>query len=322
MSLERATLRQLRALAATIRSGSVTAAAQQLNVTPPAVSLQLKLLEELAGVALLERAEAGMRATGAGRELADTALRIDALLSEAEDTIQALRGGHAGHIHVGVVSTAKYFAPRVLAAFRRAHPGIEIQLSVGNREETIAALETFAIDFAVMGRPPSRFEVDRSIIGPHPHIIVAPPDHPLVRRRYIAPRELSSETFLMREPGSGTRTLTEQLLAETGATPRVGMEIASNETIKQAVMAGLGIALLSAHTVSVELTDGRLAMLDVVGLPIMRQWFVVRRSERRMMPAAGMLWDFFAAEGGKFLPELTTDESPLSIAVSDPGGYR
>ncbi|WP_119299638.1 LysR family transcriptional regulator [Dongia deserti] len=308
MSLNRATLRQLRALAATIRSGSVTAAAQELNVTPPAVSLQLKLLEELAGIALLERAETGMRATGAGRELADTALRIDALLSEAEDAIGALKGARAGHVRVGVVSTAKYFSPRVLAAFKRAHPGVEIQLSVGNREQTIAALETFAIDFAVMGRPPNRFDVDRSIIGPHPHIIVAPPDHVLARRRYIPPRELSSETFLMREPGSGTRMLTERLLADTGATPSIGMEIESNETIKQAVMAGLGIALLSAHTVSVELEDGRLVMLDVVGLPIMRQWFVVRRAERRMMPAAATLWEFFAAEGGSFLPQLVIEE--------------
>jgi LysR family transcriptional regulator for metE and metH len=195
----------------------------------------------------------------------------------------------------------------VLAAFRRSHPGVEIQLSVGNREETIAALETFGIDFAVMGRPPNRFEVDRSVIGPHPHIIVAPPDHPMARRRYIAPRDLSSETFLMREPGSGTRMLTEQLFADTGTTPRIGMAIASNETIKQAVMAGLGIALLSAHTVAVELDDGRLTMLDVVGLPIMRQWFVVRRSERRMMPAASMLWDFFASEGGGFLPTLNIE---------------
>lgn len=307
MSLNRATLRQLRALAATIRSGRVTAAARELNVTPPAVSLQLKLLEELAGIALLERVENGMRATGAGQELADTALRIDALLTEAGDAIEALKGARGGHVRVGVVSTAKYFAPRVLAAFKRAHQGVELQLSVGNREQTVAALETFAIDFAVMGRPPSRFEVDRSVIGPHPHIIVAPPDHPLARSRYIAPRILSDETFLMREPGSGTRGLTEQLLADTGATPTIGMEIDSNETIKQAVMAGLGIALLSAHTVATELEDGRLVMLEVVGLPIMRQWFVVRRSDRRMMPATATLWEFFGTDGSRFLPEVKTE---------------
>lgn len=307
MSLNHTSLRQLRALAATIRSGSVTAAARELNVTPPAVSLQLKQLEELAGVPLLERIESGMRPTHAGRELGGTALRIEALLTEAEDAIDALRDARAGHVHVGVVSTAKYFAPRVLAAFKRDHPGIEIQLSVGNREETVAALESFAIDLAVMGRPPSRFEVERSVIGPHPHVIVAPPDHALAKSRYISPKVLSAETFLMREPGSGTRMLTEQLLAETGARPRIGMEIGSNETIKQAVMAGLGIALLSAHTVSVELADGRLAMLDVVGLPIMRQWFVVRRTDRRIMPATSLLWQFLAAEGGSFLPVLEVE---------------
>ncbi len=307
MSLQHTSLRQLRALGATIRPGTVTAAAQALNVTPPAVSLQLKQLEELAGVPLLERVEGGMRATDAGRALAETVARIEALLVEATDAMDELKGARAGHVQVGVVSTAKYFAPRVLAAFKADHPGVEIQLSVGNREETIAALEGFAIDFAIMGRPPSRFEVERTIIGPHPHVIVAAPEHALVGSRYISPRTLSDETFLMREPGSGTRMLTEQLLAETGAAPRIGMEFNSNETIKQAVMAGLGIALLSAHTVAVELADGRLAMLDVVGLPIMRQWFAVRRVERRMMPAAAALWGFFTARGGAYLPTVAME---------------
>jgi LysR family transcriptional regulator for metE and metH len=307
MSFAHTTLRQLRALAATIRTGTVTAAAHELSVTPPAVSLQLKHLEDLAGLPLLERVEGGMRSTEAGRALADTVARIEALLLEADDVIDEMKGARVGHVRVGVVSTAKYFAPRVLAAFRSAHPGVEIQLSVGNREETIGALEHAEIDFAVMGRPPGRFDVERATIGLHPHVIVAPTDHPMVGRRYISPRELSAETFLMREPGSGTRLLTEQLLAETGATPRVGMEIDSNETIKQAVMAGLGIALLSAHTVATELADARLAMLDVVGLPIMRQWFAVRRAERRMMPAATQLWQFFAAEGGSFLPKIVID---------------
>jgi LysR family transcriptional regulator for metE and metH len=307
MSLQHTSLRQLRALGATIRTGTVTAAAQELNVTPPAISLQLKQIEELAGVKLLERVEGGMRATDAGRALADTAARIEALLVEAGDTIDEIKGARAGHVHVGVVSTAKYFAPRVLAAFRQGHPGVDIRLSVGNREETIAALEEFAIDFAVMGRPPNRFDVERAVIGPHPHVIVAPPDHALVGRRYVSPRTLSDETFLMREQGSGTRMLTEQLLAETGAAPSIGMEFDSNETIKQAVMAGLGIALLSAHTVAVELADGRLAMLDVVGLPIMRQWLAVRRAERRVMPAASLLWDFFVARGGSFLPPVAVE---------------
>lgn len=307
MSLQHTSFRQLRALGATIRTGTVTAAAQELNVTPPAISLQLKQLEELAGVPLLERAEGGMRATDAGRALADTVARIEALLVEAGDTIDEIKGARAGHVHVGVVSTAKYFAPRVLAAFKQGHPGVDIRLSVGNREETIVALEAFAIDFAIMGRPPGSFDVERAVIGPHPHVIVAPPDHALVGRRYISPRTLSDETFLMREQGSGTRMLTEQLLAETGAAPNIGMEFDSNETIKQAVMAGLGIALLSAHTVAVELADGRLAMLDVVGLPIMRHWLAVRRTERRMMPAAIQLWDFFAARGGSFLPPVAVE---------------
>jgi LysR family transcriptional regulator for metE and metH len=202
-----------------------------------------------------------------------------------------------------VVSTAKYFAPRALAAFRRAHPGIEIALTIGNREETIAALASFDLDFAVMGRPPLDFEVERQPLGPHPHIVIGPPDHPLAARDRITRAELSAETFLMREPGSGTRQLSEDLLASTKATPRIGMEIGSNETIKQAVMAGLGIALISAHTVFSELADGRLITLAVAGTPIVRHWFLVRRSDKQMMPAPQAMWDFLAANGATFLPE-------------------
>jgi LysR family transcriptional regulator for metE and metH len=218
------------------------------------------------------------------------------------EAIEALRGMDGGRVSVGIVSTAKYFAPRALAAFKRLHPKVEMRLLIGNREDTIAALEDLSVDFAVMGRPPEHFEVDRAVIGDHPHVIIGPTDHALAGRR-LSLADLAQETFLLREPGSGTRLLMQRLFEDAGVDPPIGMEIGSNETIKQAVMAGLGVALLSAHTIAAEVEDGRLAVFDVLGLPIVRQWFVVRRREKRLLPAAQALWDHLVTSGRAFLPD-------------------
>ena len=152
--------------------------------------------------------------------------------------------------------------------------------------------------------PPEGIEVESALIGDHPQVIIAPPDHPLAKRRAIPQQDIAGETLLMREMGSGTRLLAERFLAKHGIQPRIGMEIGSNETIKQAVIAGLGIAFISAHTIASELQDGRLVILDVAGLPEIRHWFVVRLATKRLMPAAGALRDFLVAEGRQFLPDV------------------
>jgi len=149
-----------------------------------------------------------------------------------------------------------------------------------------------------------RIDVKSAVIGEHPQVIIAPPDHPLAKQRSISPREIATQTILMREVGSGTRLLAKRFLAQHGIEPRIGMEIGSNETIKQAVMARLGIGFISAHTIAAEIDDGRLAILDVAGLPEIRQWFVVHPATKRMMPAASSLRDFLVAEGRRFLPNL------------------
>lgn len=301
----RVTFKQLRALDAAVRMGTISKAAQALGVTPPAVTMQMQALEESAGLPLLEKTEMGLRPTDAGAIVLDTAHRCEAALEDCSDALEALKGAGGGHVTVGVVSTAKYFAPRVLAAFSNAHPNVEMRLSVGNRSETINALRDYELDFAIMGRPPESFEVDQAVIGDHPHVIVAPPDHPMAGKRRIAISKLADETFLLREEGSGTRILMQRLFAEVGLNPNMGMEIGSNETIKQAVMAGLGIALISAHTVAAEVDEGRLVVLDVSGLPVLRQWFVVRRRDRDLMPSSQALWDFLAAKCADFLPDLS-----------------
>ena len=303
-ALRGVTLRQLRALAAIVRTGTVTAAADALAVTPPAVSQQLRLLEEAMAVPLVERTPAGTRPTAAGQEVLAALGRIEAALSDCAAAIAALRGMQGGRVAVGVISTAKYFAPRALADFMRREPGVEIRLSVGNRSDILAALRDLAIDIAVMGRAPEDFPVERAVIGPHPHVVIAAPGHRFAGARGIGLASLAGETFLLREAGSGTRDLLRSLLHAAGLDPGFGMEMGSNETIKQAVMAGMGVALLSAHTLAAELADGRLVALDVVGLPVMRQWFVVRSRDKRLLPAAQALWDHLATHGADFLPEV------------------
>jgi LysR family transcriptional regulator, low CO2-responsive transcriptional regulator len=303
-----ATLKQLRAFAAVIRHGTYTAAAEKLFVTPPAVSIQLGLLEDLAGLPLFERVGETYRATGAGEELMVAVRTIEEALSECGEAIDRLKGTEGGQVRVGIVSTAKYFAPRALARFAHENPAIDVRLSIGNRQETIDAIDKHEIDFAVMGRSPEEFAVAAEIFGDHPHIIIGPPDHPLAGVRNIPIKKLADEKFLSREVGSGTRNLTNKLFQGVGIEPVISMEIGSNETIKQAVMAGLGVALISGHTVAVELADGRLTCLDIKGMPLVRNWSLVRREEKRMLPAAQALWDFMIAEGEGFLPRADPDQ--------------
>lgn len=314
--MKNVTLRQLRILAAAHRGGSFAAAAALCHLTPPAVTMQMQQLEAEAGVPLFQRNGRGLGLTEAGREMLAAADRIEAVLADCGAGLLALKSLDAGRVTVGVVSTAKYFAPRMLAAFARGHPRVEIELVVGNRQDTIDSFAAGRFDIAIMGRPPEGIEVESTVMGDHPHVIIAPPEHPLAKRRSISPADLASETMLMREPGSGTRILTERYLARTKLSPRIGMEIGSNETIKQAVMAGLGIAFISAHTIAAELEDERLSMLDVVGLPEYRQWFVVRPAAKRLMPATRALRDFLVSEGDQFLPKI--DQARHSGVLTTP----
>jgi LysR family transcriptional regulator, low CO2-responsive transcriptional regulator len=296
------TLKQLRALAGVMKTGSMTGAARELNVTPPAITIQMQLLEQLVGMPLFERASEGPLVTPAGEKVLLAAQRIEAALQDCEQELAVLKGLRGGKVSVGVVSTAKYFAPQALAAFQKGHPGIEVRLVVGNRGETIKSLQSFGVDVAIMGRPPEDVEVESEPIGEHPHIIIAPPDHSLRGVKSLEPAILANETFLVREMGSGTRNLMVRFFSNARLNPPIGMEIGSNETIKQAVIAGLGVSFISAHTVAAEIADGRLIALDVNGLPLQRQWFVVRRADKRLMPASEAMWQFLVSEGQSFLP--------------------
>lgn len=304
MRLDAITLRHLRTLRAVADNGSLTAAAQALGLTTPAIHGQLRAVEDLAGCALMSRdGQGAFVPTAEGRALLDAESQIVTALRRARDQVAALQRGQAGAVLLGVVSTGKYFAPGLVAALRRALPGIEVTLRIGNREDIIGALAGRALDLAVMGRPPREPEVIADQVGPHPHVIIAAPDHPLAGADPADPADLLGETFLSREEGSGTRILTTRFLDRIGeGVPWRTVEMGTNETIKQAVIAGLGIALISQHTVTEELRSGRLVTLRVPGLPIMRAWYLIRRRDQMMTPCAASIHDEILAMKGGFLP--------------------
>ena len=297
------TIRQLRALAAVHAAGTITAAANRLNLTQPAVTLQLRNLQALAGLPLIQRTADGMMLTDAGSHVLSLVERIEAALLDCEQSLDIIAGRSGGRVSIGAVSTAKYFVPFAIAAFSQRYPTIEVTLKIGNREDIRDALRGYDLDIAVMGQPPPDVEVEMRALGKHPHVMIAAADHRLAKRKSLLASELAHETFITRERGSGTRMLMEKFFQRAGLAAKIGMEMDSNETIKQAVMAGLGIAFISEHTVFHDLDEGRLAKLKVKGLPVMRQWHAIRRADKVMLPPAQAMLDFLGKEGPHYLPK-------------------
>jgi len=295
------TLRQLRTFAEVARRQSFTAAAKALHLTQPAVSMQVRLLEDAAGLPLVEQLGRRIHLTDAGRELLRYAAGISDLLREAEDAMKALQGVGGGELSLAVTSTAKYFAPRLLAEFRRSHPEARLRLAVSNREAVVRELTENTVDLAVMGRPPRGLDTEAAPFAKHPIGIIAAPDHPLAGRKRLPLERLAGETFIIRERGSGTRAAMEHVFAERGFKAGETLEMSSNETIKQAVMAGMGIAFLSMHTIGLELRAGRLALLAVSGLPVMREWYVIHRRGKRLSPAAQAFKSFLLEQGAALI---------------------
>lgn len=287
------TLKQLRAFAATVEHGSVTAAARTLSVTPPAITMQLKLLEQMIGSPLFDRSLEGFVPTAVGNAVLRMADDVQHIIGRSAESIEALRSGAAGTLVFAAVSTAKYFAPGIVARFQLGHPGLRVKLVVGNRSEIIAGLERSEFDLAIMGYPPGHLPLITERLGDHPHIAIAPSGHQLVGDGDILVDDLLAETFLAREAGSGTRMLMERFLDRIGSgRPFKIVEMGTNETIKQAVMAGLGLSILSAHTCQSEIREGKLASLRLQGLPIVRRWFLVRRKDRTPSAASELFRAF------------------------------
>ena len=296
-----ATVRQLQIFDAAARTLSFSRAAEVLRLTQPAVSMQIRQLEHFAGVPLFERSGRRLHLTDAGEELMQHARAVLRALDGADEAFAAMKGLRGGRVKLAVVSTAKYFAPRLIARFLQAHPGVNVRLQVDNRDAVVRTLAGNDVDLALMGRPPGELDLVAAPFAEHPHVVIAPPDHPLARRRRVEVEALAAETFLVREVGSGTRTAMERFFQERGVPLRVGMEMPSNETIKQAVMAGLGLSFISLHTIALELAAGALAVVNAPGLPVVRKWYVLHRKEKRLSPAAEAFRDFVVEHGRSFL---------------------
>jgi DNA-binding transcriptional LysR family regulator len=310
-----ASLRQFRAFAAVARHLSFVRAAAELHLTPPAVSLQVGQLEREVGLPLFDRGARSVNLTMTGEYLLVYVRRLLSTLKEAEDTMARLRGLKAGRVTIGMVSTAKYYLPRLLASFRSEHRGVEMRLTVGNREQLVKQLHDAEVDLAVMGRPPRELDTRAEPFAAHPHGIVAAPEHPLAQRREIPPAALGLEEFIVREPGSGTRAAMEQFFREARITPPQIMEMTSNETIKQAVIANMGLAFLSLHTAGLEVQTGRLVVLDVVGLPMVRRWHVVNLQGKPLSPAAEALRYFILEQGEAHIAQQFADIPALAMAA-------
>jgi LysR family transcriptional regulator, low CO2-responsive transcriptional regulator len=301
------TLRQLKVFEAVANHLSFSRAAEELHLTQPAVSMQVQALAEQAGVPLFEQLGKKIFLTAAGEELLHHVRRIAQQLREAGDALAAIRGARGGRLTLGVVSTAKYFAPRLLVAFRKTHPDADLHLGVFNRETLVRQLGDNQIDLAIMGVPPTDFETISAVFADHPHAMIAAADHPLAGRRRLEPAELADQPFLIREPGSGTRGAMERFFASHGVQLADTTEMGSNETIKQAVMAGMGLSFISEHTIGLELAAGRLVRLPVTGTPVMRQWHVVHRADKQLLPLTSAFLEFMRIEA----PRLIVEQAPI-----------
>ncbi len=296
--LKNATLRQLSAFHAVSRLGSVSRAAAELHLTQPAVSIQLKLLEESAGTPLLEREGRGVRLTGAGDVMADYAARILDLWREAGDEMAAQRGVFSGTLRIGAVTTAEYLLPPLLVAFAAVQPKVNVKLKVGNRDQIVQMLSAQEVDLAIMGRPPAELKTIAAPFAKHPMAFMASPQHPLMhQQKKVTLADLAGANLLARERGSGTRSTLEHLHKLAGMPLRIGSELSSNEAIKQMCAAGFGAAFLSLHTCGLELETGMLAILPMANNPLERDWYVMHLASRRLPQVASAFKTFLADEG-------------------------
>lgn len=307
------TFRQLRVFMEVAQQGSMARAAGVLHLTPPAISMQIKEIETQVGLPLFDREGRKVTLSTAGEYFLVHARKLLVALKEAEDSMARFRKLEKGLLTIGIVSTAKYFVPRLLARFHEEHPGVEVRLRVaGNREQLVSLLQAGEADLSIMGRPPKGLETRAEVFAAHPLVIVGPPEHPLLAATSLPVNALRGYPFIVREPGSGTRASMERFFGEHRFEPNITMDMSSNETIKQAVMAGMGLSFLSLHTIGLEVRTGLMGVLDVEDTPVMRTWNIVSLQAKLLSPAAEA-FRYFIIENGE--THLAAHDTPLLEAV-------
>ncbi len=295
------TFKQIQTFLEVARQRSVSKAAERLFVTQPAVSMQIRQLEDAFGLALIEPTGRNIKLTHAGEIFLTHATAAMRQFKDLEDQMAEHVGLKQGRFDLAVVSTAKYFVPMLLVRFNQLNPGIHVQLSIDNRENVLGLLARGDADLVIMGRAPSHLECQAKTFATNPLAMVAAPDHPLVRRKNLPFSALAEYKFVVREEGSGTRAAMQRLFEENKTPLQMVMSMPSNETIKQAVMAGMGLSFLSMRTVRHELASGHLALLDVQGLPQINHWYVTHLSSKKLSPAARAFKDFLLEQGGALM---------------------
>ncbi|MEO7335009.1 MAG: LysR family transcriptional regulator [Caldimonas sp.] len=305
--MKHATLRQLKVFEAVARHLSFSRAAEELHLTQPAVSSQVRKLEEHAGLPLFEQFGKKIYLTAAGAELLDIGRNIMHQFDIAESAMTQLKGVSGGKLNVAVISAGDYFFPRLLVEFIGQHEGVVLNFTVHNREGLLEKISANLTDLAIMVRPPLDPDMVCQAFAPHPYVVVAAPGHSLAGEIDIGMERLIREDFVVREKGSDTWQSMQEGFGEHIHRLKIAMEITSTETIKQAVMAGMGIGFLSAHTIAQELRIGSLKVLDVHGFPLMLNWYVLHRREKRLPPVAQAFKDFLVAEGPALIGHLVPD---------------
>jgi DNA-binding transcriptional LysR family regulator len=293
INLEQLSLHQLHIFQTVATLHSYSRAAESLKLSQPGVSLQVKALEHTIGLPLFERTGRSLRLTEAGQELLGSSQRVFALLNDTQMVLEELSGAKRGTVKVGASTSAGiYVVPAALGAFHRHNPGVKLTLDVVNRFTVQDRLLRDDVDLAVMGLIEDAHDLEVAKFVPNELVVISAPDHPLTKRKRIPLETLGDELFLLREQGSGTRTDVERLFSERGIPLHVGMELRSSGAVKQAVAAGLGIAVVPQSAIELEVLAKRLTVLDVVGFPKHRHWYLVRRSGRHLSAAAVALWSF------------------------------
>jgi DNA-binding transcriptional LysR family regulator len=291
--IRQATLRQLQVFEAIVRLGSFTRAAEELFLTQPTVSMQIRKLTDAMGLPLFEHVGRNVQPTEAGLELYAASRKIFEILANLEMKVADLKGMKSGRLRMGVITTAKYLAPEILGEFSRLYPGIDLALKVTNREHIIERMHANEDDLYIMGQAPDdELDVESFPFAPNPLVVMAPREHPLVGKKKIPLARIAEEPLIIREPGSGIRDATFRAFSEHGLKPNIRMELGSNEAIKHAVVGGLGLAVLSLHTLTLEGVDGPVAILDVEGFPILRHWYIVYPKGKELSLVAKTFLDF------------------------------
>lgn len=294
--IRHATLRQLQVFEAIFRLGSFTRAAEELFLTQPTVSMQIRKLTDAIGVPLFEHVGRNVEPTEAGGELYEACRSMFSILANLEMKIADLKGLKRGRLRMGVITTAKYLAPEMLGEFSRLYPGIDLSLKVTNRDRIIDRMQSNEDDLYIMGQAPEgEVEVESYPFAPNPLVVMAPRNHPLVGKKNISMEEIAKEPFIIREPGSGIRDATFKAFDAKGLRPKVRMELGSNEAIKHAIVGGLGLSVLSLHTLSLEGPNGPVAILDVENFPIRRNWYIVFPKGKELSLVAKTFLEFAAA---------------------------